>query len=793
MNRCHVLFLTLLVVCTRLHAQTVTLSSPVRFDTVLVNTTDSLSFWVRNAGATPFTVTDINTTRPEFRVKDTSFAVPAHDSVRVYVYFMTNQNVTWNDVLLVTGVGLQGALPLRWSGTGRYSDVFYNSTQGLWENALKTALTNLVTNHTALGYNTARDRMFETIDDFNLTDTVECVYIGRRIRATTRTEAQNQNFNTEHTWPQSFFSSNEPMVSDLNHLFPTDAAPNSARANFPFGPVVSNVTYNVGGSKLGFRADGTSAFEPRDIHKGDVARALFYFAIRYGNLGNYMDATQESDLRVWYKSDPVSGKEIQRNNRVATYQGKRNPLIDHPEFIDRISYFRISTAPALSPDISTSTTAINFGTIASGDSVEWKLVIINNGRASLNITGLTLQSSSSIFRIIDTPTSVPVDSFAQVRVRFVPPQMNQAYTNTLVIHSNDPDEGTVNIPLAGSSTAASTTTTLSTPVQSAMGVPIPVLFTWFRTQGADRFHLQASTTNTFASFVADDSSLVDSSSSLAGLGLNTTYYWRVRSHTGGGWGTYSEVRSFTTWNALAQVQLELPPDHVHGIPAPVRCAWQRIPVATVYHIEVSANESFATLMASDSTLHDTTYVVPGLDTLSTYYWHVRAKTSAGWGEFSPAWQFRIAAALAVSAQMNAGWNIVSLPVLPGSSAVTSIFPTAVSAAYAYANGYVQRDTLTPGLGYWLKFGTSQSVSISGEPMSADTIEVNGGWNLVGPMSSPLSVDSIATSPPGIIMSSFYEFNGGYVSSATLLPLRGYWVHCSQQGRIFRQNSGPDRH
>lgn len=76
--------------------------------------------------------------------------------------------------------------------------------------------------------------MFETIDDYG-GDTIECVYTGRKIRATNRTEAQNQNFNTEHTWPQSFFNELEPMRSDLYHLYPTDETANNVRSNFDFG------------------------------------------------------------------------------------------------------------------------------------------------------------------------------------------------------------------------------------------------------------------------------------------------------------------------------------------------------------------------------------------------------------------------------------------------------------------------------------------------------------------------------------------------------------------------------
>lgn len=431
-------------------SQTLSLSvSQLNFGTKQTNVKDSLSFRIRNAGNYPVTVNDINTFKSAFILRDTSFTIRAHDSVTAWVYFKTNQNVTWTDILVVENSGGRGSLTLRLTGTGNYNEPAYASTQNLWENALKTALTNLVTGHTSLGYNTARDRMFESIDDGGV-DTVECVYIGRKIYATTRTIAQNQNFNTEHTWPQSFFA-DEPMVSDLNHLFPTDAVPNSNRANYPFGPVVSNITYNVGGSKLGHRADGVTAFEPRNVHKGDVARALFYFMIRYGNLGSYMDAVQENDLRLWNKTDPVSAKEIARNNAIASYQLKRNPLIDHPEFTDRITQYYTATAPTLYPDIAASPVSANLGSISYMDSLVYSLTIVNRGRAVLNITSVTRQNATTGYSILSYPSSVPVDSFGTVRIKFKPTlPVVSFYNNTIVINSNDPDQPALSVPMTAS-------------------------------------------------------------------------------------------------------------------------------------------------------------------------------------------------------------------------------------------------------------------------------------------------------------------------------------------------------
>lgn len=442
-------FLLVLVVPS-VRSQTLSLStSQLNFGTKQTNVKDSLSFRIRNAGNWLITVSDINTFKAAFTLRDTTFTVRAHDSVTAWVYFKTNQNVTWTDILVVENNGGRGSLTLRLTGTGTYNEPGYASTQNLWETALKTALTNLVTGHTSLGYNTARDRMFETIDDGGV-DTIECVYIGRKIYATTRTIAQDQNFNTEHTWPQSFFA-DEPMVSDLNHLFPTDAVPNSNRANYPFGPVVSNITYNVGGSKLGHRADGATAFEPRDVHKGDVARALFYFMIRYGNLGSYMDAVQENDLRTWNKTDLVSAKEIARNNAIASYQLKRNPLIDHPEFTDRITQYYTTAAPTLYPDIAASPASASLGSVVYTDSVVYNLTVVNRGRATLTISSVTLQNATTGYSILSWPSTVPVDSFGTVRVKFKPTlPVVSFYNNTLVINSNDPDQPTLTVPMTAS-------------------------------------------------------------------------------------------------------------------------------------------------------------------------------------------------------------------------------------------------------------------------------------------------------------------------------------------------------
>jgi endonuclease I len=457
MNRFIAITFVLLFTITGASGQQVYLSpAQMQFDTLLANQKDSLVFYVVNHSTQPVSITDINASKPVFWVRDTAFVVAAGDSVATRLYFQTNQNVTWTDVLSIENSGARGVLPLRVRGTAKYPEALYAPTQGLWENNLKTVLLSLITNHTVLGYNTARDRMFETIDDPLGNDTLECIYTGRRIHAATRTEGQNQGFNTEHSWPQSTFSSADPMVSDINHLFPVDEPANSARSNYPFGPVVSGITWQSGGSKLGRNAANTIVFEPRDSHKGDVARVMFYFLLRYPtNYGTFMDATQEAALRLWYKADPVSTKEILRCNAIAVYQGKRNPLIDHPEFVDRISYFRSSTVPAQQPNIVVSQSTINFGEAVAGDTIQWQLLIRNSGLSTLSVLNIGLQSATPNFQIGSFVNAVPADSFQQVMIRFTPTTPGQTYSNTIVVQSNDPGEGIINIPIVGTSTTTS--------------------------------------------------------------------------------------------------------------------------------------------------------------------------------------------------------------------------------------------------------------------------------------------------------------------------------------------------
>lgn len=143
--------------------------------------------------------------------------------------------------------------------------------------------------------------------------------------------------NVEHIWPQSFFNKNLPMRADLHHLRPTFSKPNGYRGTAPFYYVSSYVYATNSGAKF----DG-EYFEPPDAVKGDVARALLYFVVRYYDRQikptDYYDffVSKINTYLKWNRQDPPDSYEKERNDRIYVYQGNRNPFVDDYTLADRI-------------------------------------------------------------------------------------------------------------------------------------------------------------------------------------------------------------------------------------------------------------------------------------------------------------------------------------------------------------------------------------------------------------------------------------------------------------------------
>ena len=147
-----------------------------------------------------------------------------------------------------------------------------------------------------------------------------------------------EGMNAEHGWPQGYFNQSYPMRSDLHHIFPSFITPNSARGNLPFA-VVSNAVYSTSnGTKM-----DSQGFEPADSVKGDAARAMLYFVVRYYdrsiregmNYGNFWTNRVPMFLK-WNRQDPPDANERRRNDLISQFQGNRNPFVDDPSLADKI-------------------------------------------------------------------------------------------------------------------------------------------------------------------------------------------------------------------------------------------------------------------------------------------------------------------------------------------------------------------------------------------------------------------------------------------------------------------------
>lgn len=235
-------------------------------------------------------------------------------------------------------------------------------------------------------------------------------------------------YNREHMIPQSVFNSAAPMVSDAHHIPPTDGKVNGMRSNYPHGDVSTATWTSLNGSKLGSSAvsgySGT-VFEPIDEFKGDIARMYFYFATRYENtVASYPYAmfNGTSDqvfttsflnmLISWHNQDPVSAREIARNNAIYTRQNNRNPYIDHPEYVGQIwggtAPIADTTAPStplnlLASNSTTSSLQLNWTSSTDNIGVTGYDVYMNGSlkvtvtSTSSSITGLSSGTTYSFY------------------------------------------------------------------------------------------------------------------------------------------------------------------------------------------------------------------------------------------------------------------------------------------------------------------------------------------------------------------------------------------------------------
>lgn len=232
---------------------------------------------------------------------------------------------------------------------------YYTSIDGVAGGAdMKNALYNLLKVHERIDYGSgtaATWGAFYTTDRNPATNQVYDMY-SPEVRYFGNKGEAIDGMNIEHSVAKSWWGSTKnDAYCDLHHLNPSDQSANSRKSNFPMAELES-VSWDNGVTFVGKATiDGysVSAFEPCDEYKGDFARTYMYMFTCYQNLTykyvwmNYENSAYPTFkpwavqlLLKWHKQDPVSEKEIARNNAVYSIQGNRNPFVDYPQLADYV-------------------------------------------------------------------------------------------------------------------------------------------------------------------------------------------------------------------------------------------------------------------------------------------------------------------------------------------------------------------------------------------------------------------------------------------------------------------------
>ena len=306
-------------------------------------------------------------------------------------------------------------------------------------------------------------------------------------------------WNKEHTVPQSWFGKASPMVSDAHHVFPTDIRMNSCRSNYPYGENnASKYCSSYGYGHLGtstFSGYTGQVFDPGskedcggNCYRGDLARVYFYMATRYRTT-NFTNGTGGTSFTYtngvadltdymkklmlkWHREDPVSEKELIRNNAIYAHQGNRNPFVDYPCLAEYIWGDKKGEAVSLSslisgyvgvgtdccssePTLTVSSSSVTISPIATSSSTTQTFTV-----TGANLTGsisITKNSGSSSY-ITVSPTSITsgYNGTNIITITYNAPASAGTHTATLTISSTGATPVTVNIT---ASCAASYTAT----------------------------------------------------------------------------------------------------------------------------------------------------------------------------------------------------------------------------------------------------------------------------------------------------------------------------------------------
>lgn len=364
---------------------------------------------------------------------------------------------------------------------------YYDDAQGLTGYELKTALSEI----TGVGYSSQsysalwgffaqydKDKYYENdgtlLDMYSEDPNGPDPYNYTVVSGQCGNYAQESDcYNREHMMPKSWFNGAMPMKTDIHHIYPTDGYVNGQHSNLPLGEIQNPTYTSQNGSKKGpnsYNYPGAYTgivFEPIDEFKGDVARAYLYMVTRYedqvaswrnsnsGSLNTFNGTSDQAFndwtidmLLKWSDEDPVSQREIDRNNAAYQFQGNRNPYIDHPEYVNMIWGDGSSTQPGDDDYVyyedfnDCQTVSDNFIAVSEMSSQDWECVTAygenNTGAMQMNAFANNQQVPSRDWLI--TTNTINFDNYTDEKLSFYA-ESTFGKTSLQLLYSTDYDGG----------------------------------------------------------------------------------------------------------------------------------------------------------------------------------------------------------------------------------------------------------------------------------------------------------------------------------------------------------------
>ena len=234
-------------------------------------------------------------------------------------------------------------------GFAQIPDGYYNSAENKSDQALRSALHNIIDDHNEFPYTSSSTDTWDILQESDADPVNSNNVILIYSRESVNGPQEYDGWNREHVWAKSRgdFGTSRPMGTDVHNLRASNINVNSTRSNYSFDDCTSSNCNQIYGNSY---SSSALVFEPRDEDKGDVARIIFYMVVRYeGDSGEEdLEMTESipsvsnksprhgvrSTLLEWHEFDPVDDFERNRNDVIYSYQGNRNPFIDHPELVD---------------------------------------------------------------------------------------------------------------------------------------------------------------------------------------------------------------------------------------------------------------------------------------------------------------------------------------------------------------------------------------------------------------------------------------------------------------------------